>query len=66
MKTAKTYNRTYVKPFSEIIFLGAESAVLQDIFSGGDPNNGIVIDPDPDDSDDDNRTAGFNAWEDLG
>ncbi len=64
MKTKRTYH----VPVTDTVVLNTDTILqdtLQDTFSGGDKNAGIVIDPEADTSGDDNRANGWtnHLWD---
>ena len=70
MKKIQKTLQTYAKPETDIVLLEFRGKLLKDTlddtfdtFSGG--GEGIVINPDPDESDDDNRSNVINVWDTL-
>ncbi len=70
MKKIQKTLQTYAKPETDIVLLGFNGKLLQDnldgtfdTFSGG--GDGISINPNPDGSDDDNRSNAINVWDTL-
>ena len=53
----------YSNPSIKMMRMDMRKGVMLDIFSGGDETNGIVIDPEPDNSGQVNR-SNRNVWDD--
>ena len=55
--------KIYSSPSIKVMRMAMRKVVMLDIFSGGDEDNGIVIDPDPDTSGQINR-SNHSVWDD--
>ena len=55
--------KIYFSPSIKVMRMAMRKGVMLDIFSGGDEGNGIVIDPDPDNSGQINR-SNRSVWDD--
>lgn len=55
--------QSYSSPSIKVMRMAMKKGVMIDTFSGGDEGNGIIIEPDPDNSGQINR-SNRNIWDD--
>ncbi|MBO4607505.1 MAG: hypothetical protein J5682_06350 [Prevotella sp.] len=63
MKKQQMNIRAYTSPSVKVMRMTMKKNIMQDIFSGGDVENGIEIDTTPDNSGQINR-SNTNVWDD--